>query len=143
LIDLPLMTDPELQATVDMLSALLPPAYVTDCDLFCLLICRIVNVSMKYGTSAACALGCGWLGTILGPLFHRYSEGYRFAKLACDLVDKHGFVASQAKVHFAMGIVAVWTQPITTAIDFNRAAFRTGPRRGIWPPLATAWTDPS
>ena len=36
-------------------------------------------------------------GMILGPVFHRYSDGYRFAKLACDLVEKHGFVAYQAK----------------------------------------------
>ena len=70
---------------------------------------------------SASAHGYGWLGMILGWVFHRYSEGYRFAKLACGLVDKHGFIASQAKVHFAMGIVAFWTQPIATAIDFMRA----------------------
>ena len=64
-------------------------------------------------------------GCILGPVFHRYSEGYRFAKLACDLVEKHGFIAYQAKVDHSMGLAALWTQPITTAIDFNRAAIRT------------------
>jgi hypothetical protein len=31
------------------------------------------------------------------PVFHRYSEGYRFAKLACDLVEKHGFIAYQGE----------------------------------------------
>src|SRR5260370_38349146 len=29
-----------------------------------------------------------------------------------------------------MGIVAVWTRPITTATDFNRAALRTATERG-------------
>jgi hypothetical protein len=73
----------------------------------------------------ASAHGCAYLGGILGPVFHRYSEGYRFAKLACDLVEKHGFIAYQAKAYHSMGIIALWTQPITTPIDFNRAAIRT------------------
>ena len=130
LIDLPLMTDPELQAAMQVLSALLLPAYFTDFHLFCLLLCRMVNVSLQHGTSGASARGCGWLRTILGPVFHRYREGYRFAKLACDLVEKHGFIAYQAKVYYSMGVVALWTQPITTAIDFKRAAFRTATETG-------------
>ena len=103
LIDLPLMTDPELQAAMQVLSVLTPPAYLTDLHLFCLLLCRMVNISVQHGMSGASAHGCGWLGTILGPVFHRYSESYRFAKLACDLVDKHGFIASQTKVSLRDG----------------------------------------
>jgi PAS domain S-box-containing protein len=130
LIDLPLMTDPELQATMQTLEALLVPAYYTDLHLFCLHLCLGVNISLQHGTSGAAAIGCGWLGTILGPVFRRYSDGYRLAKLACDLVEKHAFIASQAKVHYAMGLAALWTQPITTALDFNRAAFRTAIETG-------------
>jgi PAS domain S-box-containing protein len=130
LIDLPLMTDPDLQAVADMMTVMLPPAYFTDIHLFCLLVCRVVNDSMQHGTSGASANGYGYCGIILGPVFHRYSEGYSFTKLACDLVEKHGFVAIQPKVHLAMGIVAAWTQPITTTIDFSRAAFRTATEMG-------------
>ena len=97
LIDLPLMTDPELQAAMQVLSVI--PAYFTDFHLFCLLVCRMVKVSMQHGTSGPSAIGCGWLGTILGPVFHRYNEGYRFTKLACDLVEKHGFIAYQPKLY--------------------------------------------
>src|SRR4029077_4879911 len=50
LIDLPLMTDPELQAAMQLLSTLLAPAYVTDFHLFCLLACRMVKVGMQHGT---------------------------------------------------------------------------------------------
>jgi PAS domain S-box-containing protein len=130
LIDLPLMTDPELQAAMQLLSVLTPPAYFTDLHLFSLLVCRMVNVSMQHGTSGASAHAYGILGHILGPVFHRYSEGYRFAKLACDLVEKHGFIAYHAKVYHAMGLAAQWTQSITTAIDFNRATFRTAIETG-------------
>jgi predicted ATPase/signal transduction histidine kinase len=130
LIDLPMMTDPELMAAVQVLSTALASANSTDFRLFCFFACRVVNISVQHGRSGALALGCGCLGTFLGPVFHRYGEGYRFAKLACDLVEKHGFIAYQAKVYFAMGSVAFWTQPIATAIDFNRAAFRTAIETG-------------
>jgi PAS domain S-box-containing protein len=130
LIDLPLMTDPELQAAMQVLSVLTPPAYFTDFRLYCLQVCRMVNVSIQHGTSGPSAHAYGFFGIVLGLAFHRYRDAHRFAKLACDLVEKHGFVAYQAKTYVSMGIAALWTQPITTAIDFNRAAFRTATETG-------------
>jgi predicted ATPase len=130
LIDLPLMTDPELPAAMLVLSTLLAPAYVTDSHFFCLLVCRMANLSLLHGISGASAHGFVFLGSVLGRVFHRYGEGYGFAKLGCDLVEKHGFIAYQAKAYHAMGIVAFWTQPITAAIDFNRAAIRTATETG-------------
>ena len=130
LIDLPLMTDPGLQAAMRALSVLTTPAYQTDFHLFSLFACRMVNISMQHGMCGASAHGYVLLGFIVGPVFHRYGEGYRFAKLACDLVDKHGFITYQAKVHHAMALVALWTQPIGAAIDLTRAAFRTAVETG-------------
>jgi PAS domain S-box-containing protein len=130
LIDLPLMTDPELQAAVQLLSVLGPPAYFTDFHSFCLIACRMVKIGMQHGISDASALGFALLGFISGPVFHRYGEGYRFARLACDLVEKHRFIANQPKVHHATGTVAFWTQPIETAIDFMRATYRTAIETG-------------
>jgi PAS domain S-box-containing protein len=130
LVDLPLMTDPELQAAMQVLSTLLAPAYYTDFHLCCLHLCRMVNISLQHGTWGASAHAYGWLGFILGSAFHRYREGFCFTKLACDLVEKHGFIAYRAKVNYAMGIVAPWTQPITTAADFMRATFHTAIKTG-------------
>src|SRR6266478_1397017 len=72
----------------------------------------MVSVSMQHGTSGAAAHAYGYWGAMLGPVFHRYRDAYRFAKLACDLVEKHGFITYQSKVYFAMASVAFWTQPI-------------------------------
>jgi PAS domain S-box-containing protein len=130
LIDLPLMTDPELQAAMQVLSSLLAPAYFTDFNLRCLLVCRMAKISKQHGTSGASAHGFAFLGSILGPVFHRYSEGYRFAKLGCDLVDKHGFIAYLAKVRYAMSIVAAFTHSTASAIEFTREAFRAATETG-------------
>jgi hypothetical protein len=53
LIDLPLMTDPEMKAAIDLLSALSSPAYFTDLDLYRLHFCHMVNLSMEYGATGA------------------------------------------------------------------------------------------
>jgi len=130
LIDLPLMTDPELQAAMQVLSVCQTPAKFTDFHLWCLLGCRMVKISMQNGASGASAHAYGYWGSMLGPVFHRYSDAYRFVKLACDLVEKHGFIAYHAKVYHATGTVSFWTQPIGTAIDFMRATFRTATETG-------------
>jgi PAS domain S-box-containing protein len=130
LIDLPMMTDPELRAALQVLSVLGPPAYFTDFHSFCWIACRMVKIAMQHGISDASTLGFALLGFISGPVFHRYAEGCRFAKLACDLVEKHRFIANQPKVYHAMGTVSFWTQPIGTAIDFMRATFRTAMETG-------------
>ncbi|MDB4873831.1 MAG: multi-sensor signal transduction multi-kinase [Gemmatimonadetes bacterium] len=130
LIDLPLITDPELQAALQVLSVLTVPAYFTDFHFYCLLACRMVKVSMQYGTSGASAHAYGNCGFMLAPVFHRYHDAYRFAKLACDLVVKHGFITYQARVYHAMGSTAVWTQPIGSAIDYMRVSVRTAIETG-------------
>jgi PAS domain S-box-containing protein len=130
LIDLPMMAGPELQAAMQVLSVLGPPAYFSDFHLFCLIACRTVKIGMEHGISDASTLGFALLGFISGPVFHRYGAGYRFAKLACDLAEKHGFIANQPKVYHAMGTVAFWTQPVESAIAFMRAASRTAIETG-------------
>jgi len=124
LIDLPLMTDPEKQAAMRVPSEIRAPALNTDSNLFYLLLCHIANASLKYGTTHASAHGYAELGCILGPVFHRYMDGYRFAKLACSLVEKYGFHAYKGRAYFNMEMVVLWIQPIRTAIDFIRLAFR-------------------
>src|SRR5258708_7634812 len=125
-----MMTDPELQAAMQVLSALTPSAYFTDFLLYCLQVCRMVKVSMQHGMSGPSAHAYGSWGAVLALVFHRYRDAHRFAKLACDLVEKHGFIAFRAKVHYTMGMVAFWTQPIATAIDFMRATFRNAIEMG-------------
>jgi predicted ATPase len=130
LIDLPLMNDPEMQAVMKLFSVLTAPAYFTDFNLWCIQLCSMVKIGVQYGTSGASAHAFAYWGVALGSVFHRYHDAHRFAKLAYDLVDKHGFVAYQAKIGYAMGTVAFWTQPVAAAIDCMRATFRTAIETG-------------
>ncbi len=124
LIELPLMTDRELQAAMQVFSILAQISWFTDFNLYCMLVCRMVNFSMQHGMSGPSAQACACLGSLLGPFFHRYLEGYHLGRLACDLVEKHGFSSYQTKVYHEMGANSVWTQPITSAIELRRAVVR-------------------
>ncbi len=130
LIDLPLMTDPELQAAMKVLSALFAAAQFTESRLSCLQSRRMVTLSVRHGISGGAAFRIMPSGARFSDtVFHRYSEGYRFSKLACDVVEKHHFTASRASVYCPYGVVAAWTQPIGTAIELNGIAMRAAIER--------------
>ncbi len=130
LVDLPLMSDPEMKAATRVLAFLTGPALYTDINLYHLHFCKMVNLSLRYGISGATTFGYAGFGVILCLPFQRYAEGYRFGKLACDLVDKHGFAAYKARVYLSMEMVALWTQPIESGVEFARAARRAGAESG-------------
>ena len=130
LLDLPLMTEPELHAVMRMLSGVIAPSYFFDHRLWCFLICRMVQLSVRHGTSGPSAPGYVYFGVLMGSVFRRYGEDYRFAKLACDLVEKHGFVKDQGLVYSAAATVGFWTEPISGAVDFTRMGIRTAIEMG-------------
>ncbi len=126
LLDLPLMTDPEMHAAMRVLAFLTGPALYTDINLYHLHFCKMVNLSLRHGISDASTFGYAGFGVMLCQPFQRYADGYRFGKLARDLVEAHGFAAYRAKVYLSMEMVALWTQPIEAGIELIRAAFRAG-----------------
>jgi predicted ATPase/signal transduction histidine kinase/GAF domain-containing protein/CheY-like chemotaxis protein len=130
LIDLPRMVHPELQMAMQVLSTLAEVSWFTDFQLYCMLVCRTVNISMQHGVSGPSAHTYGCLGSLLGPVFHRYREGYRLGRLACDLVEKHDFTGYRTKVLHEMGAITLWTQPLTSAIELRRAVARDATETG-------------
>lgn len=122
LVDLPLMTDPEKQAALRVITFLFAPASFTNNNLFYLLICRGANLTLLNGIIEASIHIFSGLAQIMGPVFHRYEDGFQFATLARDVAERHGFVG--AKVYFAMECACVWSRPIQMAIDAIRLTFR-------------------
>ncbi len=130
LIDLPKATAAEAQAAMRVLAACTSPAFFTDPNLFNLQVCQMVNLSLEHGLMDASTHGFAWLGWLQCYAFRRYGDGYRFARLALDLIEKRGFRFDAAKVQYAMGEVVSWTHPLATAIEYFRTAFRTGVETG-------------
>ena len=114
------MTDPELQAAMQVLSVLTPAAYFTDFHLFCLLACRMVKLSMQHGMSGASAHAYAYLGSVLGtglsPLPRRLS--FRQACLRPGREARLHRLPGEG-LHCDGNVVAFWTQPLASAIDFT------------------------
>jgi predicted ATPase/signal transduction histidine kinase len=130
LIDLPRTSSPEVRAAMRVLTALTSPAFFTDKNLFYLHVCQMVNLGLAQGMTNASPHGYGWLGWILCYEFRRRDDGYRFGKLALDLVEKRGFNLDPAKVQYAMGLIVSWMKPLAISIGFFRAACRSGVETG-------------
>ena len=81
LIDLPLMSDSATRATMDVLTRLMPPAFMTDENLACLMSTRMVNLSLEHGNSNASCCGYVWFGMVLGPYFGDYPSAVSYTHL--------------------------------------------------------------
>lgn len=78
LIDLPRMTDPEAQATLDVLTSVQPPALFTDENLHSLVVARMARLSLEKGNSDGSCYAYAVLGVVLGANFDDYERGFRF-----------------------------------------------------------------
>jgi PAS domain S-box-containing protein len=124
LVDLPLMTDPDRRATMDVLTMLTSPALFTEENLFRLVVCRMAALSLEHGNSDGSCLAYAWLGSVLGMYFGDYQAGFRFGRLGLDLVEKRGLDRFRARVYLVFAVHVVnWTQNLSMSRDLLRRAF--------------------
>jgi PAS domain S-box-containing protein len=125
LIDLPLMTDPEVEAALGILVILFVPAIAVDRNLVVLCSCHMVNMTIRYGNCDASVMAYGCLGMNLGPYSGDYRRGFRFGQLGYDLVAKRQLVAYKAQIEYIIGtFLSFWNEPRTRAIEHLYSAFR-------------------
>ena len=131
LIELPLMSDPASLATMNVLTKIIVPALYTDANLYLLVACRAVNLSLEHGNCDASCPAYAFLGIVAGPRFGDYQEAYRFARLGYDLVEERGLTRFQARVYmgFAYGVMS-WTRHVRAARDLLRRALEAANKVG-------------
>ncbi|ABD04895.1 serine/threonine protein kinase and signal transduction histidine kinase [Rhodopseudomonas palustris HaA2] len=124
LIDLPTITDQSRAAPLAVMSAALAPAFFTDLNLVCLLLCRMANISVQHGNCDASALAYAYLGMVVGPCFGDYDAAFRFGDLGLRLVETRGLGHYKARVHLTYGAhVLPWARPLHEAQPYLRLAF--------------------
>jgi len=131
LINLPLMTDPEVEAALGILVILFAPAIGDDRNLFLLCSCHMVNMTIRYGNCDASVMAYGCLGMDLGPFFGDYRRGFQFGRLGYDLMAKRHLVAYKAKIELIIGAyISVWNEPRTRAIEHLYSAIQAAVAAG-------------
>jgi PAS domain S-box-containing protein len=125
LIDLPLMTDPGIEAALGILVILFVPAMAVDRNLVLLCSCHMVNMTIRYGNCDASVMAYGCLGMNLGPFSGEYRRGFQFGRLGYDLVAKRQLVAYKAQIEYIIGtFLSFWNEPRTRAIEHLYSAFK-------------------
>jgi len=131
LIALPLMTDPASLAALDVLNRLSSPAQYTDLNLYTLVVCQMLRLTLDRGNSDASAVAYGRLGMIAGLRFGEYEGAYRVGQLAYELVEQRGLWRFRAGVYLNFGnMVMPWTRHIRTCCELIGRAFDAAQQTG-------------
>ncbi|PTL82915.1 ATP-binding sensor histidine kinase [Vitiosangium sp. GDMCC 1.1324] len=136
---LPPMTDPDVQAAMNLLVSMRVPSFSTDLHLLNLTLCHSVLLCLRYGNAAASPSIYTWFGMSLCHAYHRYEEGYRFASVALELTKRPEFIAHKAKVYASLGVVSFWSRPIETSLEHTRKSFTVGVEEGDVLASCFAW----
>jgi PAS domain S-box-containing protein len=116
---------------MDVLMALLPPAFHVDLNLWCLVLLRMANLSAEHGNCDGSCYAYGCMNTVVGGRFGNYRAGVRFGQLGLDLVEKKGLDRFTVRVYFACACAAIpWGQHVRAGAALLRrglkAALETG-----------------
>ena len=131
LVDLPLMSDPLSLATLDVLTRIATPAQYTDVNLYVLVICRAVDLSLERGNSDGSCAAYVTLGRIAGGCFGDYQAAFRFGGLGYELVERRGLKRFQSRTDLMFGaFVTPWTRHVRTGRDLLRRALETANQTG-------------
>jgi len=131
LIDLPPLVDRSRSTIFSVMISALAPAFFTDLNLVCLLLCRMVNLSVQHGNCGASALAYAYLGMVVGPCFGDYGTALRYGDLGLRLVETPGFGRYKARVYLTYGAhVLPWARPLHEAQPYLRRAFEESNETG-------------
>ena len=124
LVDLPLMTDPDWRATIDVLVTSASPARFMDSNLSSLILGRIINLSLEHGhTDGSCF---AYVYSDLG--LNR--SGFRFAKLGFDLMESRKLVRFKPKVYLGFALSSSWAKHLSVSHALLRRAFEAAREAG-------------
>jgi PAS domain S-box-containing protein len=130
LINLPLMTDPDSLAALDLLIRVAVPGHFVNFHLFAVAVCTAVSLGLEQGHSDASCIAYAQLGTLGGALFGQFDAGYRFGRLGCELVERPELQRFQARVFETFGFVVPWTQRFRKGREFLFRGFDLASRLG-------------
>jgi PAS domain S-box-containing protein len=125
LVDLPLLVDRQLLAALDLMQALIFAFMILDRNLFLLVSCKIVNLSLQHGNCNASVLGYAQFALMLPRLFGKYDEARSFSALSRDLTDNRGLDGYKGRMQFLSSLTSFWTDSLKIEQTSLRQALET------------------
>jgi predicted ATPase/signal transduction histidine kinase len=135
LVDLPAMSDPDARALAEALEMAIPVLYQYDLFLDFAVIGEAVRLSIERGNTPCSVSAYGGFGALVGPLLGRYREGYRFAKVGRDLVERDHLETYRAQNCFPFGyLAAFFTHHVSGCLPILEEGLRAGTETGALAP---------
>lgn len=129
LVHLPVCEDGATKTAMALLATLVS-SFFTDDDIRFTHLAKLVELTLRHGVTPDSPYGLAWFGVLIASTYDRYEDGYAFGRVALDIVDRHGFESARIGTLVALDQVAVWTQPLETALDYVQQASIRGSQSG-------------
>lgn len=124
---LPRMTDPVKKAVVDMITMGFPCAYQSYPELFPILVCTNVALSLQYGNTEGSAYAYCVFGIISIGALGEINKGFEFGQASIRLMELLHDIKSKTKIAFGYyGGIKHWKDSIYTCIPQLVEGFETG-----------------
>ncbi|MCP4132042.1 MAG: SpoIIE family protein phosphatase [bacterium] len=126
LLELPVIKDPLMHASLRLLSRISSVAYWVKPGLFPLIIFRIMNIIIKFGNSKESPYSYSGYGMMLCSI-GKIDSGYEFGKLALTLVERMNARDQVPRTHFVVNtFIRHWKEHLGKTIEPLRAGFQKG-----------------
>jgi len=131
LVDLPVMTNPQTRAAMQLLGMLHAPIFQGMPSLTPLVSCTMVNLSLQFGNAPASTVGYAMYGMVLCAFLQEVETGYGFGQLALSLLERFNVPEFKSQILLLFGC---WLQhrqeaqraTIPTLKDGYTAGMETG-----------------
>ena len=130
LVDLPVMSDRDQRAILDVLTSALPASQLTNVNLFRLTICRMVNLSLLHGNSDGSCHAYVYISYFLREEFGEPQAAIDFCRLGVALVER-GFDRFKARVFSTFGATcSPWMEHLRLGLPYQERALSTARETG-------------
>ncbi|MCW6051802.1 AAA family ATPase [Lyngbya sp. CCAP 1446/10] len=131
-VNLPVMSDPNKLAIIEIATSLLTPAYISGSLLFPLLNCFSVKLSLQYGNISVSAHNYGSYSMVLCNLLQDVDSAVKFGQLALNVVSKHSYKTTRPLVLMLLGSFILHRKShIKETLPLLREGYTTGLEVGI------------
>lgn len=97
------MTNPDQIAAMNLIYAIIASTFFSNKKVFFLLICRAIELSLKYGNTPASAAIYSSYGMLLGISYGKYDQGTKLAKIAIELSERHNVTSIKSLTYIMSG----------------------------------------
>jgi len=128
---LPAMTDPIQRAAMQILMAIVPPAYLANPGFFPKIIFTMLGISNKHGNSPPAVFAYSSYGLLLCGSMGNIELGYRFGKLALWILEAFDAREIKCRGHYIFNsLIRHWKEPEREATTSLQKAIHIGLETG-------------